>query len=162
MFSPDNCPDPTRDQLDKILESNTFLIQDGQGAGEGIVIKNYDYANKFGKQTWAKLVRNEFKEENRRAFGVPVLGTKKQIESGLAELYCTKAFVDKTRAKIENEVPGMMRRSLIPRLLQTCFHDLVVEEIWDILKKNKNPTINFRALQAHTIHWVKKHAEDLF
>lgn len=169
--------DPSREQLDKILFSNTFLIQDGAGAGEGIVVKNYDYHNKRGDQKWAKLVRNEFKEENRRAFGVPELNGKKQIEGVLAEQYCTKAFVDKTRAKIEYLIRSETgehpphpddcigtapRAKVIPRLLQTCFHDLVVEEIWDILKKNKNPTINFRTLQAHTIHWVKKHSEDLF
>ncbi|KKL61905.1 hypothetical protein LCGC14_2190600, partial [marine sediment metagenome] len=35
--------------------------------GEGIVLKNYQWENRWGEQPWAKIVRNEFKEENKRA-----------------------------------------------------------------------------------------------
>lgn len=168
--------DPTREQLDRVVASNTFLIQDGSGAGEGIVIKNYDYTNKQGEQKWAKLVRNEFKESNRREFGIPELNGKKQVEGEIAGLLVTKAFVDKTRAKINlayadghNAVTGtglpcvtIPRSQMIPRLLETIYHDLVVEEIWDIVKKYKNPTIDFRRLRAHVVNRTKKHAEDLF
>ena len=38
------------------LQKNVFLIEDGKGIGEGIVIKNYDYENKYNRQTWAKIV----------------------------------------------------------------------------------------------------------
>jgi hypothetical protein len=34
------------EQFIKSLEKNVFLIQDGEGTGEGIVIKNYDFKNK--------------------------------------------------------------------------------------------------------------------
>ena len=51
---------PTTERLMKQLEKNGYLIQDGHGVGEGIVIKNYEWRNKFGHQVWAKIVKNEF------------------------------------------------------------------------------------------------------
>jgi ATP-dependent RNA circularization protein (DNA/RNA ligase family) len=38
-----------------LLEKNVFLIQEGQGLGEGIVLKNYEWENKFGKGTSSSL-----------------------------------------------------------------------------------------------------------
>ena len=158
--------DPSIEQLQREMENNTYLIQDGMGSGEGIVIKNYDYRNKWGRTTWAKLVRNEFKEKNAEAFGVREMDGKKIVEKEFAETYVTQEFVDKTRAKIETilrEGGGPAeRKALIPRLLETCFHDLVVEETWDFLKNKKNPTIDFKKLRAHVIHIVKLRARDLF
>jgi hypothetical protein len=119
------------------------------------------YINKFGRQTWSKLVRNEFKEANKKAFGLKEQDGKIQIESQIAEKYVTEALVNKTRAKIINE-GTTDRRSLIPRLLQTVFHDLVQEEIWNILKEHRNPTIDFGKLNRFVIHCTKNWAKDLF
>lgn len=91
---------PSHEQLHREAELNTYLIMDGAGVGEGIVIKNYEWSNCFNEQPWAKIVRNDFKEENRRAFGTTEKGGEKQVEGEIAEEFCTKALVDKTRAKI--------------------------------------------------------------
>ena len=40
----------------KCLDGNNFLVEDGKGSGEGIVIKNYEYKNRYGRTTWAKIV----------------------------------------------------------------------------------------------------------
>jgi hypothetical protein len=158
--------DPTPAQLQRELEKNTYLIQDGMGAGEGITIKNYDYKNKWGQQTWAKLVRNEFKEKNAETFGVREVEGKKLTEKAIAEKYVTQDFVDKTRAKIEvllREAEGKVDRSkMIPQLLGRCYHDLVAEECWNFVKEHRNPTIDFKKLQAHVYHLVKIRAGDLF
>ena len=48
---------PSEEQLiHTMTELNTYLIKDGKGVGEGIVIKNYDYINRFGQVIWAKMV----------------------------------------------------------------------------------------------------------
>ena len=49
---------PTIEQLQREAENNTYLILDGAGCGEGIVLKNYEWENTRGNQPWAKLVRN--------------------------------------------------------------------------------------------------------
>ena len=36
------------ENIEKCLEENKYLIKDGEGCGEGVVIKNYDFINKFG------------------------------------------------------------------------------------------------------------------
>lgn len=157
---------PTEQQLQKIIEGNTFLIQDGAGVGEGIIIKNYGYQNKYGRTIWAKIVRNEFKEQNRKLFGIPELGNARQIEIEIAEKYITRTFIEKTRAKIEqiiqNENRPIQRKELIPRLLQTCFHELVLEETWNFVKEYKNPIIDFNKLNRFVIHFIKKRMPELF
>lgn len=150
---------PTEAQLWTDAATNTYLMQDGS-IGEGVVVKNYHWTNKYGRQPWAKLVRSEFKEENKRAFGVTEKHGEKAIEGEIAERFVTKAFVDKTLAKIKLEESE--RRKIIPRLLQTCYYDLIREDCWNFVKENNDPTINFKKLKAFTIYWVKKHVPELF
>ncbi|MCH8243853.1 MAG: RNA ligase family protein [Planctomycetes bacterium] len=176
---------PTEAQLRKEVDINTYLIIDGGGAGEGIVIKNYDWTSKYGRQPWAKIVRNEFKEDNKRAFGITEKSGKFQVEAALAERYVTQVIVEKALHKIEQDVlnnhdfgiedqslPNQVRRrkavlegarpQTIPRLLQTVFYDLIREDLWDGLKKYGFPTVDFRRLRSHTILRVKQFAPDLF
>jgi len=142
--------------FEKVAEQNDFLMQPGE-IGEGVVVKNYAYKNKFGRHNWAKLVRAEFKEKNYRSMGCPVQKGKGDsiIERVIANTYVTKALVDKERAKIDTE-------PVQPRLLSTVFHCILTEELADIVKKNKMPTINFQQLRQCVIAKVKEHARDLF
>lgn len=171
---------PTEEQLSAQMETNTFLVQNGAGVGEGIVIKRYDWRNRYNRQPWAKLVRNEFKESNRRAFGFPEKEGEFQVEVAIAEEFCTATLVGKTRAKVivdiandngidisndpnaQFEVEKRFRAKLIPQLLGRVFHDLVVEDLWEAVKKHKNPTIDFAKLNKCVTQQVKKLATDLF
>jgi len=152
---------PTEADLLKILEVNSYLIRDGEGAGEGIVIKRYDYVNKFGRQTWAKMVRQEFKARNKKEFGTAEREGTYTIESKIAEKYITGAMIDKVKAKIELDCDGW-RSKYIARLLQTVFYDLVNEEIWHILKEHKNPVIDFKLLGKYTTARIKAARPEVF
>jgi len=143
------------------LTQNVFLIKDGEGEGEGIVLKNYDYYNKYGRQTWAKLVTNEFKEKHSKEMGPSVKDGTKMIEEDIVEYYCTSSLIDKTYAKIISEV-GSWNSKYIPRLLDTVFHELITEESWNIIKKFKRPTINYRTLSVLVINRIKEVKKDLF
>ncbi len=173
-------------------EANQYLIMDGAGCGEGIVIKNYDWVSDNGNQPWAKMVRNEFKEENRRSFGTTEKNGEFQVEAAIAEEYVTQALVSKTKCKIileltnqdilagveepygdtpdyhskcmarEVRVRERHRPQIIPRLLGTVYHELIEEELWTALKQHKDPTINFKKLKGHCILRTKKYAADLF
>jgi hypothetical protein len=142
------------------LEQNVFLIKDGAGIGEGIVIKNYDYYNKYGRQTWAKIVTSEFKEKHYKAMGSPVIENK-VIEQAIVDLFVTSALVEKEYAKIVNECDGWASR-LIPRLLSQVFHALITEEMWNIIKEFKNPKVDFKMLNAITIGKIKAIKSELF
>lgn len=142
------------------LSNNTLFIKDGEGIGEGIVIKNYDYYNKFGKQVWAKIITSEFKEKHYKTMGAPET-EKTMLEEKIADEFVTTALVEKTFAKIHTEMNGWTSR-YIPRLLDTVFHDLITEEMWRILKDHKNPTINFTTLKHFTIARIKQIKPEVF
>lgn len=144
----------------KCLEINNFLIEDGQGTGEGVVIKNYDFYNQFGRQIWAKIITSEFKEKHHKEMGAPEIGHE-LVELKIVEKYITKHLVDKVVAKIEVESNGWDSK-YIPRLLETVFYDLVKEETYEFLKEFKNPTINFKTLKAFTIGKIKELKPELF
>lgn len=158
MFKLENA---TYEYLHGALERNQFLIDDGKSLGEGIVIKNYEYTNRYGRVCWAKIVRQEFKEHNQKVFGVASIGLGDPVEKQIVERHLTTSMIDKIYDKIVVEQGGWQSK-FIPRLLETAFYDLVREEIWTVLKAFKNPTINFKSLKAYTTQKVKEVKKELF
>lgn len=148
------------EQLVRQLEKNVFLIKDGEGVGEGIVLKNYLFKNKYGRTTWAKIVTSEFKEKHAKEMGSSIMNGKKMVEETIVEKYVTLAFCEKEYAKIENESGWTSK--MIPRLLNTIYYELVKEECWNFVKENRNPTINFNTLQHFVFMKVKEKLSHLF
>jgi hypothetical protein len=151
---------PTYEMLLVELEKNKFLIEEGKGCGEGITIKNYTFVNQWARSCFAKLVTNDFKDKHSKEMGAPKV-INKMVEDEIVQKYVTKALCEKVHAKIVNE-EGDWKSQYIPRLLQTVYYDLVNEEIWDIIKKMKHPTINFRTLFTCVIVEIKKLLPELF
>jgi len=148
-------------QLINQLMKNIFLIDDGKGVGEGIVIKNYDFKNKYGRQTWAKIVTSEFKEKHTKEMGSSEIKGKKMIEYEIAKEYVTEALCEKVKAKIEYENDGFSSKD-IPRLLNTVYYDIIKEESWNFVKKFKNPTLDFNKIQHFVFAEVKLKLPILF
>ena len=149
------------DTFVKLLDQNDYLVKDGLGVGEGIVIKNYDWRNKYGRQTWAKIVRSEFKEMNQKAFGVRTVKTKATVEQLIAEKYVTEALCQKVLAKITWKRHGFDSK-FIPELLNTVYYEIITEEMWNIVKKFKSPTINFSTLTKRVISRVREQLPEVF
>lgn len=143
----------------KMVEKNVFLIEEGKGFGEGVVLKNYGWRNRFGREVWAKVIANSFKEIHYKEMGAPEIGGL-ALEEKIVEEFVTEHLVDKVYEKIKNE-DGWSSKA-IPRLINTVFYDLIKEETWEILKKYKNPVIDFKFLQRMTTQKVKKLKKDLF
>jgi len=142
------------EQLVKQLMNNVFLIEDGNGVGEGIVIKNYSFFNKYGRQTWAKIVTSEFKEKHTKTMGASKVKGKKMVEESIANEFVTLALCEKVKAKIELENDGFSSKN-IPQLLNTVYYDIIKEDSWNFVKKFKNPTINYKTLQHLVFAGVK-------
>ena len=151
---------PTYERLINQLEKNGYLIEDGQGTGEGIVIKNYNYKNKFGEIIWAKIVKNDFKAKHQKA-DVCQIKEAKVIEEEIVLKFVTTALVEKEFAKIEFECNGWNSK-LIPRLLNTVFYCLVKEECWNFVKEFKNPTVDFKRLSFFATCKIKEVMPHLF
>lgn len=142
------------------LDSNQYLIKDGCGLGEGVVIKNYSFINRYGRQTWAKIVRSEFKERHVKTMGAPEVEYN-PVEKQIAEKYITKALVQKEQSKIAQEQNGWSSR-FIPRLLGQVYYCLITEETWNFLKDFKQPTVNFKQLNRFTIQQIKNICPEIF
>lgn len=145
----------------KYLNENKYLCPDDGTPGEGIVLKNYAFYNKHGRQTWAKIVRQEFKELHHKAMGAPEVSGGKLNEEKILDSVFTTNLVDKVYDKIMVEQGGW-RSQYIPRLLDTVFYDLVREELWTGLKTIKFGSVNFGLLKALTILRIKQHKKELF
>jgi hypothetical protein len=149
----------TNETFIKALELNTYLVKDGQGIGEGVVIKRYGYVNKYGCTVWAKIVTSEFKEKHSKAMGAPVLDGELTVERKIVDDCCTVALIEKEYAKIA--VDGWTSKN-IPRLLHTVYYSIVTESLWDCIKKHNNPTIDFKRLQKLCNEKVKQVKSELF
>jgi hypothetical protein len=151
----------SHDMFGKSVELNKVLLKDGYGVGEGVVIKNYGFVNKYGRTVWAKVVTNEFKERHVKEMGATgIVGDI--VEARIAEKFVTQHLVDKTYAKIINETGDGWHSKLIPRLLHTVYYDVITEEMWEILKSFKNPTINFKLLSSYVTARIKELRKDIF
>ena len=151
---------PTQAKLLEWCQKNVFLIRDGEGIGEGIVIKNYLYANKHGRQTWAKIVTNEFKEKHTREMGPCEQRGEKLVEVDIVNQFCTEAFIEKTYHNIYDPASWTSKR--IPELLGRVWHDFVIEETWHYVKKFKNPTVNYKTLFGLVVQKVKRTLPEVF
>ncbi len=151
---------PTDETLYKCLDKNDYLIKDNKGVGEGIVIKNYNFINKYQRVTWAKIVRTEFKVKNQKVFGSSEIKEKNTPEEKIVSRYITGSLVGKEYSKIE--VADGWNSKMIPRLLNTVFYCLIKEESWNFIKEMKNPTINYKRLMALTFARTKELKPELF
>ena len=150
----------SEEHFTQCLAKANYLVKDGEGQGEGVVLKNYDYKNKYGRQTWAKIVGNEFKAKHHLEMGAPVVGCE-IVEEKIVAKYVTQALVDKVHAKIVNEMDGWSSK-YIARLLHTVYYDLVTEETWNFVKEFKSPKIDFKVLSHYTTARIKELRKELF
>lgn len=151
---------PTYEQLVKATEDNKFLLKENSGHGEGIVIKQYNFTNRFGNTVWAKLITNTFKDKHVQEMGGNVVVTK-MVEEEIADKYVTEHLVKKVLAKLQNTPEGFTSKQ-IPQLLGMVWYDLITEESWSFIKEFKNPKIDFKTLNNFSILKTKEHLPELF
>lgn len=97
---------------------------------EGIVIKAYDKYNKHGRQLFAKIVSEEFSEENKAAF------IEEKIpgpEGKLIQRYCTKPRVKKIVDMLTVEFGYELDMTLMKYLPKAVFEDIIEEEWREIV-----------------------------
>jgi hypothetical protein len=97
-----------------------------QGEFEGIVLKNYEFRNKYGRQAFGKIVRDEWKEiqADRRNHTVIT-----DLEQDIIDNYLTTSFIKKELAKMEN-----FDKTRNFELLGRIWSELIKEETWHMLK----------------------------
>ena len=127
--------------LPEIME---FVGKTELGAkGEGVVIKNAKYTNKFGiRPQYAKIVTQEFKEDNGITFGGNNKHSETYWEMYFVNKYVTVPRVMKVIQKLESLTNVKCELKDIPRIVGTVTHDIYEEEIGE-MRKHKGASINF-------------------
>ena len=150
---------PTPDRLVKLAKENTYLMEDGQ-IGEGIVIKNYDFVNRYGRVQWGKLVLNEFKDKM-NAGGIRKIQETKSAAENIVARYVTKSLVEKELAKLYLEDENMEKKRLIPNLFNNVYDDLM-SEMGNISREFKRPMIDFKQLFYHMTVNIREFLPEIF
>lgn len=130
--------DPTR--LENFIGKSAFY----EGLMEGIVIKNYFRRNVYGRQLFAKVVRQEFKEANMAAFGGGIKDVKDDTSLFIQTFY-TEARIRKAVLRLVDEAALPMSRKLMEHLPKDVIQDILKEEAWTIVKEFE--TINFNMVR---------------
>lgn len=132
--------DPTEEAL-KDFVGKTVLGE----IGEGIVIKNHAFRDKFGNHNYAKIVTQKFKEDNAITFGGNNKHSDTYWEMYIVNKYVTLGRVQKVMHKLEPTLDERLDLKHIPRIAGTVYHDMLTEEIWEIAKKVQ--AVDFKKLQ---------------
>ena len=146
---------PSEEDIKEYLDkTGEFLIT--EGLGEGIVIKNYDYKNKYGRRTWAKILTEDFKKNKKE------LRERNQIAKveGNTEMLIINAFLTsehvlKEKHKIEEKYGGWSTKNIY-ELLNRVYDEFLKDNFELMLKKYKDPTINFKLLRQCSNDFVKE------
>lgn len=146
---------PTIDELSDVLKSTKYIIPEDK-MSEGIVIKNYDYLNNYGRKVWAKIVAAEF-------FGIKQEARDKRhnakknnpSENEIVTLMLSEALIRKEFAKIKLEFPSAKKQEIIGRLLNNIWHVFLNEEFTNYAEKKK-PKVDFIMLKKACDNSVKE------
>ena len=101
------------DTVSALTEDNHYLMN-GDGLGEGIVVKNYDYEGIKGEQIWGKVVREDFKGLSKsKNKGREITAEELAIEGTISY-----QWVSKTYHKFTTDAGKKWDMSLIPEYLR--------------------------------------------
>lgn len=131
----------------------------GANQKEGIVIKSYNFVNKFGRTQFAKLIAEDFREKNKLAFGA---SSQDPAELRFATKFVSREFVKKTIFTVadnRHEEPTIRHMG---EILGRVYHDLFTEELWDFIKAEKVGAFNFKDLNRLCLLRTKSIALDFY
>ena len=112
------------DQLKALIGESAYGLE-----MEGIVIKSYGVVNRYGRQIFAKIVREEFQEKNKAAFGeVKTVGPESAIVSAI---YTRQRIAKKAHQLMEaGEELDLTMMKFLPKMV---FDDGIEEEWREIV-----------------------------
>lgn len=137
---------PTLEDIKKQLDNTgNYLIENG--LGEGIVLKNYNYKNKYGRTTWAKILTEDF-YKNKKELKIKnhINNQEVPIEFNIVKAFLTPDFIQKEYNKFKED-KGEFNSKHIFEFINRTFLEFYKDNWELIFKKFKFPTINFKILK---------------
>lgn len=140
---------PTEDEVNALLDKTDFNLPTGT-LGEGIVLYNPTFRDNYGHWQVAKIVRSEYLAAKGTKTKKPQVDAT-DIEVDIAESYITDAEIAKEQNKILLELgedAWVYDNKHIGRLVSTVWHEFITDSLPTVIKKYKNPTIDFARLNG--------------
>lgn len=146
-------PDLTEETLNNLIVNNHYLMKDNEHIGEGIVIKNYEYRNAYGRTTWAKVVNVAFKTNSRAKCkgGVPPT-----VEDVILDALLTEEAITHEVLKFEDEY-GKYEAKNYKMMLGLVWKGWIEDNIWKVISKAGKNSINFTSLRHKAEIRVKEY-----
>lgn len=137
---------PTVEDLKALLkDTGNYLIT--SGLGEGIVIKNYDFVNSEGNTVWTKMLTEDYSMQKMEyRHNNALLSEKYPIEYQISKML-TEEHIFKEYSKLIAD-KGFGEIKYMPALLNQVFIEFFKDNWEIILKKFRNPIIDFKALRS--------------
>lgn len=154
---------PTAEELEEQVNKNTYL-EPLVGKGEGIVIKRYNFKNRFGRTVWGKEVYNEHPDKKREEKHNSTRQHHKHYvmeQTKLIDEFCSDMLIIKTYESISDREGGWSSK-LIPTLFEEVYYNFITEELYNALITYGNITIDFNILYRQMIQKIKKLLPELF
>lgn len=134
-----NAINPTLDKIKDVLSKANFMLKEGNA--EGIVLKNYQFYNRFGGQIWGKVLAADFKEKHSmKKFDLTI------FEEKVVAKYLTPEWIEKEFHKLTTDQGMRWNPSMTPEFLKQVFNEFLIDFLPAILREYKKPTINFSIL----------------
>lgn len=131
---------PTMEGVASYAPKNTFMMT-GDSIGEGIVFKNYEYSNPWDRIIWGKVVNADFTAKSR----APNKGERVSLEKDFVEAKVTLESISHEYCKFLEENTFDMKD--FPKILGLCWHEFIVDNIFQLIKFAKRQKVDFNALQ---------------
>lgn len=146
---------PTIEEVASYIDKTHYLMPEGQKP-EGVIAKNYNYKNKWGRVVWGKIISEEFFNRKQNLREKNHIAKTSDFENRIAYEYITDSVIKKEYAKILNDYPEAKRGELIGRVLNAVYNSFIEEDLVTVVKKNKNCSISFSLLKKASGNRVKE------
>lgn len=140
---------PSKEDIVNLLEQNHFNLPNDV-LGEGVVCWNYDFRDQFSHFQVAKIVAKEFHEMKGQSQKIKVPQVREGLEQDIVDAFVSSADCEKCKQKVMimfNLDSWDNSGKNIGTFLNLLYNDLIEEEMLSIVKRFKNPVIDFAILK---------------
>lgn len=141
--------DPTEEQLWEVAEENTYMLEEAGHAGEGIVLRNPYFRDEYGNYHIVKMVLSDWRQRANKQQRDKIA---EDVEAAIVHEYISDAEMAKTIqkacAKFGDDEFDATSRKHMGFFESVIFKDLLEENIMDMMKRFKKPTIDFGRLSG--------------
>ena len=150
---------PKYEDIVKLLENNHFNLPDDT-SGEGVVCWNYDYRDQWGHPQVGKIVAKEYLENKGNSHKTKIPQVREGLEQDIVDAFVTSADCEKCKQKILlslglEEWTGSGKE--VGMFLNMLYTDLIQEEMLSIVRRFKNPVIDFTILKNNVFFKGRKY-----